>query len=63
MAPMREFVTLVYVAAIFLGSMAAGVQAIPLTVLALTASYGILMLLIWLYERYPPGPDSGTADD
>lgn len=26
----------------------------PLVTLALTASYAILMLLLWLYERFPP---------
>ncbi len=25
-----------------------------LTLLSLTVSYGILMFLIWLYERFPP---------
>jgi len=33
-------------------------NGLPIAVLALTASYGILMLLIWLYERFPP--DSGA---
>ena len=26
----------------------------PFAMLALTAAYAILMLLLWLYERFPP---------
>ena len=40
----------------------ADVAFIPLVVLALTASYGILMLLLWLYERLPPQTEKQDRD-
>jgi uncharacterized BrkB/YihY/UPF0761 family membrane protein len=30
---------------------------LPLSVLSLTATYAIIMLLSWLFERYPPSSD------
>ena len=57
---LRGIITGLYVVSLFFESLTAGdSHELPLTVLALTASYGILMLLIWLYQRFPPaGPDS-----
>jgi hypothetical protein len=54
---LRGFVTALYVGTLLFGSaLALGVpNGLPLAVLALTASYGILMLVIWLYQRFPPG--------
>ena len=40
----------------------ADVAFISLVVLALTASYGILMLLLWLYERLPPQTEKQDRD-
>lgn len=56
---LRWAVTAVYIAATVFGIIADPVgeerYPIPPTILALTASYAILMGLVWLYERHPPG--------
>ena len=42
-------VTVAYLAAVIAGDMKD-----PIGILAVTAAYAILMLLLWLHERYPP---------
>jgi hypothetical protein len=50
----RAIVTGFYVILVFFGGAAQGAASFPSVVLALTASYGILILLLWLHEKWPP---------
>jgi hypothetical protein len=38
------------------------VLAKAISILAVTAAYGVLMLLLWLYERYPPQQHRRLSD-
>lgn len=56
----RWIVTVPYVLALVFSALLAmdtyrpGVVPFPFAALAITASYGVLMLLLWLHERLPP---------
>jgi hypothetical protein len=54
----RCLITLVYVAAVglsFARFLEGKGMPFPFAAAAYTAAYGILMTLLWLYEKYPPG--------
>jgi len=64
---LRWIVTALYVVSLLFELLSAAntyadIAFIPLVVLALTASYGILMLLLWLYERQPPQTEEQDRD-
>lgn len=53
----RCLVTVAYMVAIgfaFLWNIDGQGMPFPFAVVSYTAAYGILMALLWLYERYPP---------
>ena len=53
---LRWLVTDAYIIALIFLLLSAmqNVGSFPIAVFALTASYGVLILLIWLHERFPP---------
>jgi len=64
---LRWIVTALYVVSLLFELLSAAnayadIALLPLVVLALTASYGILMLLLWLYERLPPQTEKQDRD-
>lgn len=50
----RLIVTLIYGGALFLSLGPYGERPFAWTALLFTLVYAILMLLLWLYERFPP---------
>jgi hypothetical protein len=62
---LRWLLTLIYGLLVFLAIVIGAEIDVPakaISVIAVTAAYGILMMLLWLYERYPPQQHRRLSD-